>query len=34
MEGFRLLLASKTKAVVADNVRTTQQDFATLPFFN
>ena len=32
MEGFRLLLASKTKAVVADNVRTTQQDFATLPF--
>ncbi|CAL1147501.1 unnamed protein product [Cladocopium goreaui] len=33
VEGFRLLLASKTKAVVADNVRTTQQDFATLPFF-
>lgn len=29
VEGFRLLLASKTKAVVADNVRTTQQDFAT-----
>ena len=34
VEGFRLLLASKTKAVVADNVRTTQQDFATLPFFD
>eukprot|EP00435_Cladocopium_sp_Y103_P019176 s5140_g4.t1 len=33
VEGFRLLLASKTKAVVADLVRTTQQDFSTLPFF-
>ena len=33
VETFRHMLAGKTRAVVEDAVRTTQQDFTTLPFF-